>query len=162
MHVPEEERKQQSANMRPVHIGIGHQNHFAVAQFQRIKIIFANARPQRGDHGSYFLVTQHLVVTGLFHIQYLALQRQNRLETPVSALLGGSACGFTLDQEKLTAVGIAFRAIRQLAWKPTAIQCAFATGQVARLARCLTCPGGFNRLVDDLARHRRVLLEERA
>src|SRR5262249_16533403 len=74
----------------------------------------------------------------------------------------GTACGLALDQEQLTAVGIAFRTIREFARKSSAVQRALATREVAGLARSFTRACGFDRLVDDLPSHGLVLLEESA
>ena len=107
-------------------------------------------------------MAQHLVVARFFDVENLALQRQDRLEAAVAALLGGAAGRFTLDQVKLAALRIAFAAVGQLARQTAAIQRAFAPSQVASLAGSFARARRFNRLVDDLARDRRILLEKRA
>src|SRR5258708_11142956 len=78
-------------------------------------------------------MAQHLVVAGFFHVEDLALQRQDSLEAAIASLLGGAACGFALDQEELAAVGIALRAVSEFTGKTAAIERAFtAGGRVAR------------------------------
>ena len=121
-----------------------------------------NARAQRRDHGANFFVAQHLVVARLLDVQNLSLERQDRLEAAITSLLRGSAGGFTLDQVQLATLRLAFRAVCQLAGQAAAIERTFAAGQIAGLARCFSCARSFDRFVDDLARDRRVLLEERA
>ena len=155
LHVAEEERQQQRADVRAVHVGVGHQDDLAVAQLGSIEVVLADARAQRRDHGANFFVAQHLVVARLLDVQDLALQRQDRLEPPVAALLGGAACALTLDQVHLAAVGIALRAVGQLARQAAAIQRALAPRKIARLARRFARARRFNRLVDDLLRDRR-------
>ena len=162
LHVAEEEREQQGADVRAVHVGVGHQDDLAVAQLGGIEIVLADAGAQRRDHGANFFVAEHLVVARLLHVQDLALERQDGLEAPVAALLGGAAGAFALDQVHLAAVRLALLAVGQLARQSTAIERAFAAREVAGLARRLARAGGFDRLVDDLARDRRVLLEEAA
>ena len=67
-----------------------------------------------------------------------------------------------LDQVEFAAVGIALRAVGQLAGQSAAVESAFAAGQVAGLAGCLARTGGFNGLVDDALGHGRVLLQKHA
>ena len=107
-------------------------------------------------------MAQHLVVARLLHVQDLALQRQDRLEAPVAALLGGAAGRFTLDQEQLAAFRILLLAVGQFARQAAGIERALAARQVARLAGRFARARGFDRLADDLAAHRRVLVEELA
>ena len=161
-HMAEEERQQQRADVRSVHVGVGHQDDLAVAQLGRIEVVLADAAAQRRDHGADFFVAQHLVVAGLLHVEDLALERQDGLELAVAALLGGAACAFTLDEVEFAAIRLALGAVGQLAGQAAAIQRALAPGQVAGLARGLTCARRVNGLVDDLLRDRRILLQERA
>ena len=114
--------------MRSVHVGVGHQNDFPVPNLGGIEIILGNAGAQRGDHGANFLVRQHLVVAGFFDVENLALQRQNRLESPVASLLRRSTSGLALNQKQFAAIRIALRAIRQLPWQTAGIQRAFSPG----------------------------------
>ena len=88
LHVAEEERQQQRADVASVHVGVGHQNDFAVAHFRGIKIFLRNTGAERGDHGANFLVCQHLVVARFFDVEDLALQRKNSLKAAVAALFG--------------------------------------------------------------------------
>ena len=107
LHVTEEEGEQQGADVRSIHVGVGHEDDLAIAQLAGIEVVFANAGAHGRDHGADFFVTQHLVVARLFHVQNFSLERQNGLEAPVASLLGGAAGGFTLYQEQLAAGGIA-------------------------------------------------------
>ena len=161
-HVAEEEGQQQRADVRSVHVGVGHQDDLAVAQLRGIEVVLADAGAERRDHGADFFVAQHLVVAGLLDVQDLALQRQNGLEAAIAALLGGAACAFTLDEVEFAAIRIALGAVGQLAGQAAAVQRALAPGQVASLAGRLAGARRFNRLVDDLAGDRRILLEEHA
>ena len=104
-------------------------------------------------------MAQHLVVARLLYIQDLALERQDGLETAVTALLGGAAGRLALHQEQLATLGILLLAVGQLAGQSTGIERTFAPGQVARLAGRLARAGRVNSLPHDLAHHRRILVE---
>jgi hypothetical protein len=116
--VAEEERQQQRADVRAVHVGVGHDDDLAVAELGGVEIVLADAGAERRDHGADFLVAQHLVVARFFDVEDFALQRQNGLEAAVAALLGGAAGRFALDQEQLAALRILLLAIGQLAGRP--------------------------------------------
>ena len=77
--------------MRSIHVGVRHDDDLVVTKLCRIEIILANSRSQGGDHRCNFRVREHLVVAGLLDIQDLSLDGQNRLGSPVAALLGGTA-----------------------------------------------------------------------
>ena len=160
LHVAEEEREQQRANVRAVHVGVGHQDDLAVAQLRNIEIFFANARAQRGNHGANFFMAKHLVVARFFHVQDLTLQRKNGLKAAVTSLLGGAARALTLDEIDLAAIGVALGTVGQLAGQASAVESTFAASQIAGLARGLASTRGLDRLVDDFLGDRRVLLEE--
>src|ERR1019366_3154265 len=140
----EEEREQQGADVRAVHVGVGHQDDLAVAQLRNIEIFFANARAQRRNHGANFLVPQHLVVTRLFDIQDLALERKNRLEAAVTSLLGGAPRALTLDQIDFAAIGVTLGTVGQLARQASAIESSLAAGEIAGLACGLASTRGLN------------------
>src|SRR6185295_12568453 len=89
----------------------------------------------------------------------LALERQDRLEAAIASLLRRPAGRFTLDDVELALRGIALLAVGQLARQRTAVERAFAPDQIARLPRRLAGARGVDRLADDAARDRRVLLE---
>ena len=148
--------------MGAVHVRVGHEDDLAVAQFGRIEVILADAAAESRDHGADFLMAQHLVVTGLLDVEDFALERQYSLEFPIPALLGSAACGLTLDQVQLAAVGVAFTAVSQLAGQAAAIERAFAAGEVACFSGSLARAGSFDGLVDDALGDGRILLEEHA
>ena len=105
---------------------------------------------------------QHLVVAGLFHVQDFALERQDGLIPPVAPGLRGAAGRFALDQEQLAALRILLLAIGQLARQSARIERALAARQVAGFAGRFTRARGVDRLADNLAHHRRILVEELA
>ena len=160
LHVAEEEREQQRADVASVHVGVGHQDDLAVAQLGEIEIVLADAGAERGDHGADFFVPQHLVVARFFDVENFSLERKNGLEAPIASLLGGAAGGLTLDQEQLAAFRLTFRTVRQLAGKSAAIERALAASEIAGLAGGFTRARSVDGFVDDLASDRRVLLED--
>ena len=86
--------------MRAVLIRIGQDDDAMI--FERTELeILPDTCAQRGDQRAEFLVHQHLIQTLLFGIEGFSAQRQNRLEAAVAALLSGTACGITLDDEQL-------------------------------------------------------------
>jgi hypothetical protein len=79
----------------------------------------------------------------------LPLQRQDRLEIAVAALLGRSACRVTLDEEQFGLGGIALLAVGELAGQRGDVHRALAPGQLARLLRGFARRGGVDDLLDD-------------
>jgi len=57
----------------------------------------ADARAQRLDHRADLFRVQHAVHARAFDVEDLALQRQDRLDIAVAALLGGATGGVTFD-----------------------------------------------------------------
>ena len=127
----------QRADVRAVHVGVGHDDDLAVAQLGGVEIVLADARADGRDQRADFLVAQHLVVARLLDVENLSFERQNRLEAAVAPLLGGAAGGFTLHQEQLATFRVLLLAVGQLAGQTAGIECALAPREVARLA------GGF-------------------
>src|SRR5437879_4359436 len=106
LHVAEEKRQQQGADVAAVDVGVGHEDDLAVTNFGGIEIIFRDARAQRRNHGADFLVRQHLVVASFFDVKNFSLQGQDGLKAAVAALFRSTTGGFTLNQEELATVGI--------------------------------------------------------
>ena len=67
-HVAEEKSEQQGANVAAVHVGVGHQNNFVIAQFGGVKIVLADAGAESGDDCADFFVAEHFVVAGFFDV----------------------------------------------------------------------------------------------
>src|SRR5262249_31842926 len=95
----------------------------------------------------------------LLDVEDLALERQDRLEAPVASLLRRAACRFALYDVELAERGVALLAVGELARQRAAVERALAADEIARLARGLPRARGVDRLADDAARHRRVLLQ---
>src|SRR5579859_226258 len=107
-------------------------------------------------------MAQHLVVTGLFDVEDLTLERQDGLEAAIAALFCSAACRFTLDQVKFAALRVALGAVGKLAGQAAAVESSFAAGQVAGFAGCFPGAGSVDGLVDDFLGNRGVLFEEGA
>src|SRR6202040_3068149 len=114
-------------------VGIGHQDQLAVAQLARIEVVLADPASQRRDHGANLFVPQHLVVPGLLDVENLSLQRKDRLELTVAALLGRPACRLSLDKVEFAAIRLPLGAIGKLTRQSAAIKRALAPGQVPSL-----------------------------
>ena len=101
LHVAKEERQQQRSDVRSVHVGVGHDDDLAIAALAQVDLLVADAAVQGGGDVLDFVVTEHLVDAGLFHIEDLSPQRQDRLDRGVSSLLGGPAGRVALHQKQL-------------------------------------------------------------
>ena len=147
--------------MRAVDVGVGHDDDAVVAKLLDIEVLGADAAAERRDHRLDLVAAEHLVEPRLLDVQNLALERQDRLEAPIAALLGGPACRLALDDVELAQRRIALLAVGELARQRAAVERAFAADQIARLARRFARPRGIDRLADDPPCDRRVLLEVR-
>ncbi|MDQ0588446.1 hypothetical protein QFZ47_002555 [Variovorax paradoxus] len=154
--------------MGAVDVGVGHDDDAVVAQLGDVEVVGAAARAggaraadagaQRRDHREDFVAGEQLLVARLFHVQDLAAQRQDGLELPVAALLGGTAGGVALHQVDLAQRGVLFLAVGQLAGQAHAVEHALAARHFARLAGGFAGTGGFDDLAaDDLGVVRALL-----
>ena len=87
--------------MRTIHIGIGHNDDFVVAQFIGIKVFAADAGAERSDQRRDLIARKHFVKAGALDIEDFAAQRQNRLVLSVAALLSRTTRRVPLDNKKL-------------------------------------------------------------
>src|SRR5438876_21032 len=142
-----------------VHVGVGHDDDPVVAELLEIELV-ADVRPDRRDDRLDLRVREHLVDSVLLGVDHLAAQRQDRLERAVARIDGGAAGRVALDEVELRGRRVIDRAVRELARQRHAVERALAAGQLARLARGLARVASRERLVDDLLRLGRVLLEE--
>src|SRR5579862_4970727 len=157
-HVPIEERQQQRADVRPVHVGIGHEDHFVVAALVEREFL-GNTGADRGDDRADLLVAEHLVFARLLDVQDLALDRQDGLKVTVAAGLRAAAGRLALDDEQLALRRVLLRAVRELARQRADVERVLAAHQFAGLAGRLAGARGLNRLGDDLLPVARVRLE---
>ncbi len=154
LHVAEEESQQQRANVRAVHVGVGHDNDFAVTNFARVKIFAADAGAECGDNSADFLIGKNFIQPCFFHVQNFAFDWQNGLEATVASLFGRTAGGVALNNVNLAMLRIGDAAISQFAGKATTIDAGFAPRQLTRLARGFARARGEQAFFDNLARNR--------
>ena len=100
-HLPKEKRQQQSSDMASVHIRIRHNDDPMIPELGQVEIGAAHACTDSRNHGDDFLVAQHFVESGFFDIEDLALDRKNRLKSPVPTLLRGPSRRIPFDDEDL-------------------------------------------------------------
>ena len=149
--------------MRAVDVRVGHDDDLVVLQPLEVEgplAAVADAGADAGDQAANFGVLQDAVEPRFFHVQDLALDRQDGLVDAVAALLGRAAGRVALDDEKLGILGVAAGTVRQLAGKTAAGK----RGLAHRLARApgrLAGPCGVEHLLDDLLRDAGIAVEER-
>src|SRR5919199_1802273 len=146
-HVAEKEGQNQSPDVAPVHVGVGHDHDLVVAGLLDVEAL-PHAGPDRADHRLYLRVGENLVHVGLLDVEDLAPQGEYRLEVPVPPLLRAPASGVSLDDVELAPRRVLGRTVGQLAWQRRALEVALADG-VADLPRGLARSRRLQRLVDD-------------
>src|SRR5471032_1665975 len=156
----EEEGQQQGTDVRTVDVSIGHDDDVVVAQLLDVVLVAADTATQRGDQRAHFLGRDHLVETGFFHVEDLALQRQDRLGATVTTLLGGTASRVTFHQVQFGKGRVFFLAVRQFARQAGDIQRTFTTGHLTGFTRRFTGTGGVDHLADHQLGFVRVFQQE--
>ena len=121
VHVAEEERQQQRADVAAVHVGVGHDDDLAVAAFFHVEIV-ADAAAQGADDRANFLVAEHLHEVGLLDVEDLTLEGEDRLNVGIAALLGRATGGIPFDQEDLGVFVALGAAVGELAGQAAAFE----------------------------------------
>ena len=125
--------------MAAIDIGIGHDDDLVVAEFfevERLAVLLrADRHAECREHVLDLLVLPHAMLLGFFDIQDLTAQRHDRLEVPVAALLGRTACRVALDEEDFGDRTVAARTVRQLARKARTRKHGLALHHFAGMAR---------------------------
>ncbi|KAF5036929.1 hypothetical protein DSECCO2_569990 [anaerobic digester metagenome] len=147
--LPEEEGQQQGADVRAVHVGVGHDDDLVIAQLVVVGVVLAYPCAHGRDEGLHFLVGQHLVEAGALGVQDLAAQRQDGLGGGVAALLGRTACGVTFHDEQFRFRRVLGLAVGQLAGQRVVGQGSLAAHQFLGAAGGVAGSGGVHGLVDD-------------
>ena len=114
LHVPIEKGQHERADVRPVDVGVGHHDDPVVAKPCDVELV-PDARTDRGDHRLNLGIREHLVDAVLLAVDDLATQRQDRLVRAVAPRLRGTARRVALDDEQLSRLGVADRAVGELA-----------------------------------------------
>ena len=158
LHVAVEEREEQRADVGAVDIRISHDDDLAVTALREVEVL-ADARAEGRDHRADLGIGEDLVESCLLDVEDLAAQRQDGLEAAVAALLGGAACGITLDEVDLGLLRIFDGAVGELARQARHLEGVLAARELACLAGGFARTGGHDGLLDDALRDGRVLVE---
>ena len=132
-HPAVEKGKDQGADVRAVHIGVGHYDYLVVAHLVGLEI-FALAGADGRHHRPDFFVAQDFVglLQDPFHIQDFALERQDGLKVAVAAHLGGTAGRLALHDVEFRLGRVALGAVGQLAGQRGAVHGVLADDQFPR------------------------------
>ena len=163
-HVLVEERQQQDADVRAVDVCIGHDDDLVVARLGDVEVAAVagtrrDATANRGDQRLDGVARERTMIAHALDVQNLAAQGQDRLDVSATAVLGRAACRVALYDEELSQLGIAHRAVGELAGQRCRLEQALAAGRLARLAGGVACLAGLLGLLDDLAGGLGMLLE---
>src|SRR5579859_3566219 len=96
LHVAIEEGQQQGANVRPVNVGVAHDNDAAVAQLGDVET-FVYARANGRDDIFDLFIFQDFVQTHTLDIEDFAAQGQDGLEVTVASLFRAPSSTISLD-----------------------------------------------------------------
>ena len=102
LHFPVEKGQEKRGDVRTVHVGIGHDDDPVVTEFADVEIVFPDSAADSSDKRLNLFIFQHLVNSGLFHVQEFPSNRDDRLELAVSALFGGTSGGIAFDNVNFT------------------------------------------------------------
>ncbi len=114
VHLPIEEGQQQGADVRAVHVGVGHDDDLAVAALAEVDF-FADAGADGRDDAADLFVGQDLVVARLVGVDDFAAQGEDGLVLADAAALGAAAGGIALDEVQFAALHVAAGAIAEFA-----------------------------------------------
>src|SRR5256885_2401051 len=157
-HVAEEEGQQQRPDVRSIDVGVSHQNYMVISQFIDVKFL-ADAGTKRGDQVADLLRGEDLVFAGLFDVEDLATQRQDRLEPTVAGALRRTTRGITLDHVDFAQARVPLRAVGQLAGQRRRFEQRLALHQLPGTLCRVTGARGDQAFLDDSPRIRRALFE---
>ncbi len=157
-HIAEEEGQQQRSDMGTVHVRIGHNDHFMVAQLLDVELV-TDTGTQGHDQGVQLIVAIDFIGPGLLHVQHLTPHGQNRLEPGISALDGRACSGVTLDDVDFTEAGVPLVAVLQLVRHLTGFQTGLTADGFSGLSGGFTSPVGHHGLFQDGLGSGRMLLE---
>ena len=147
----EEKSQNQRTDMRPVHVGVGHDDNLVVAQTGEIHIVLTDPGSHGRDQGLDLLVLEHLIEACLLDVQDLAAQGQDGLKFGIAALLGRAAGRVALDNEHFAFSRILALTVGKLARQGIVGQGALAADQVLGPAGGVTGTGGVDDFLDDQA-----------
>ncbi len=162
IHLAVEEAEQQRADVRAVHVGVGHDDDLVVAAALEVGV-FADAGADGRDHAADFFVGEDFVFARLVGVDDLAAKGEDRLVLAQAAAFGAAAGGIAFDQVQLALVDVAAGAVAELAGERAAEEHAFALAeQGLGLAGGFAGFGGEHAFLHDDLGGLGVLLEELA
>ena len=125
-HVAEEEGHNECSDMRTIHIGIGHDNHFVVTNLAQVECLGVLRRTNRYAQSRKdildFFAFKHLMLHRFLNIEDLTAEREDSLMETVSSGLSRTACRVTLHEEELAFSRVFALAVCQLTGQSTATQ----------------------------------------
>ncbi len=74
-HMAVEEGQKKRADVGPVHVGVGHDDDFVIAEFCEVEILRTDPAAERGDHGADFGVLQHFLEARFFYVEDFTADR---------------------------------------------------------------------------------------
>ena len=131
--------------MCAVNIGIGHDDNLVIPELLLVEVV-CNSCAERHYNGTQFIVADNLVKSALFNIEHFSPKGKNRLDSSVSSLFGGAACGVSLNNEKLCYRGVFFRAVGKLSGQRVAFKRRFSSCGFSCLSCGFSCTGRVKRL----------------
>ena len=143
-HLAEEEGEQQGSDVGAVDVGVRHDDDFVITQLVAVEFVLADAGAERRDQRADFLRAEHFVKPRTLDIEDFAAQGEHCLIFAVTALLCGSACRVTLDDEDFGLGRITLLAIREFSGQICDIKRSLSPRQFASLARRLACRSRFD------------------
>ncbi|AAF10482.1 conserved hypothetical protein [Deinococcus radiodurans R1 = ATCC 13939 = DSM 20539] len=163
-HEAEEKGEQQRGDVPAVHVGVGHDHDLVVAQVLEVEAHFlalaVEARADGPDQRADFGVLENLVQLGLFHVQDLAAQGQNRLEAPFASALGRAACRVAFHDEQFGLGGVLRGAVGELTGQVIVFERVGAPHDVAGLAGGVAGAGSLGGFFHDGLADLGIFLEE--
>ena len=64
-----EKGQEQGTDVRPIDVGVGHEDNRVIAELGQVCVFFSDSRSQSRDEQFDFLRGEHLVETGFFHVE---------------------------------------------------------------------------------------------
>ncbi|CAB4737222.1 unannotated protein [freshwater metagenome] len=104
-HEPEQQGEEQGTNVLPVDVSIGHEDDLVVAQSVDVELVL-HPRAEGRNECLDLVVLEHLVDSGLLHVEDLAADGQDGLAPGVSPLTCRATGRVTLDDEHLALLGV--------------------------------------------------------
>ena len=158
LHLPEEEREQQRADVAAVDIGVGQDADLVVAPLLDVELL-ADAGADRRDQRLDLEVLEHPVEAGPLDVEDLAPDRQDRLGAGIAGGDRRAAGGVALDDEELALLAVLGRAVLELVGHAGAVEQRLGADDVAGLLGRHAGLGGGDGLLDHLVGLGGVLLE---